>query len=157
MASNFLKNFSKDVMFNILKKYYPNFNITYPISSDNNSSDIIISSVLNEENNSELFVMFCNYECKFLYDSTFEANAETFDKLRIEFLAEMVKCFGKNTEYMQGLNDFYNNKIKYGYDLLKIYSDRQDIKEMAEKEINEAKLELEFLTSIKIKKQELEK
>lgn len=158
MTGNFSKQFSKDIMFKILNKYYPTFNITYPQNSDTNTNPAVLSSVLNEKDNTELFVMFFDYDCKFLYDSNFEANAEVFDKLRVEFLAEMVKCFGGNIEYMQGLTSFYNEKLEYGIKILDKYVDRPEIKEMAENEMKQAKAELEFLNSInKTQKQVFEK
>lgn len=155
---NFCKQFSKDIMYSILKKYYKDCDITYPQSSDSNSCDAILSSVLNEETHSELFVMFLNYECKFLYDSSFDVDTEIFDNIRVEYLIEMVKFFKDNEKYMQGLTNFYNQKLEYGNQLLITYADRKDILEIAKNEIKQAKQELELLTSVgKKKNHDLEK
>ena len=149
MTGNFSKQLSRDKMYNILKKYYPNCDISYPQTSDSGNHPAVISAVtyenkLDSSKNWEQYVFFYDYDI-FFAGSNNSFNDEIMDTIRLAFLEEMVKTF-KDTEYTSLLKNYYNEKLKRGHSL---QATTENLDEL-QKELKQAEYEKNYLENLMI-------
>jgi len=147
MTGNYSKQFSKNKIYNILKKYYAGCEISYPQGSDSGTHPAILSVITYEDKNDarknwEHYVFFYDFDVFFAGNNSVFID-KIMDNIRLDFLEEMVKDF-KDTEYPKLLKNYYIEKLNRGESLKSKTTDLDSLN----KEIKQAEYEKEYLENL---------